>query len=168
MRTLLEYADVVENKEQFIEYLELFTGYDIKAQPREEGELSDIYTAYKTKYAEKMTYAAFYETYKWHFTQERQLRHISDQAEQEAWASLDAIGNKTNLEETRTFQEWKDYYYSERYNLSSWDTNESASLFEEIAEPIFTGQPSDTVQISKAALAAIVERAYQEGKRAGR
>lgn len=72
MISLLEHAESVPRKEEFIEYLRCFTGYDEHAEKRSEEECKEIYTDFENKYNEKMSYNEFADIYFWEFVRQRQ------------------------------------------------------------------------------------------------
>ena len=54
----------------------------------------------------------FADHYKWYFVQECQLNHISNKECNVKWATLEVVAKKTDLNQTKTFTEWKEYFYA--------------------------------------------------------
>ena len=104
--------------------------------------------------------------YKWYFVQECQLSHISSKECNAKWAILEVVAKKTDLIQTKTFTEWKEYFYAMTSKLEDWALNESVELMETLWRNFSDG--SNTITISKKGLAMIVETAYQDGKSKGR
>ena len=161
MISLLQYAKTVDRSIDFLEYLNLFTGYDINSF-RTDKECQEIYADFEKKYSEQIVYMEFADHYKWYFIQEYQLNHISNKE----WAILEVIAKRTDLNQTKTFTEWKEYFYAMASKLEDWVLNESVKLMETLWRNFSDG--SNTITISKIDLAMIVEIAYQEGKSNGR
>ena len=161
MISLLQYAKTVDRSIDFLEYLNLFTGYDINSF-RTDKECQEIYADFEKKYSEQIVYMEFADHYKWYFIQEYQLNHISNKE----WAILEVIAKRTDLNQTKTFTEWKEYFYAMASKLEDWVLNESVKLMETLWRNFSDG--SNTITISKKDLAMIVEIAYQEGKSNGR
>ena len=108
----------------------------------------------------------FADHYKGYFVQECQLNHISNKECNAKWATLEVVAKKTELTQTKTFTEWKEYFYAMASKLEDWALNESVNLMETFWRNFSDG--SNTITISKKDLAMIVETAYQEGKFNGR
>ena len=157
MISLLQYAKTVDRSVDFLEYLNLFTGYDTNSS-RTDKECQEIYADFEKKYSEQIVYMEFADHYKWYFIQEYQLNHISNKE----WATLEVIAKRTDLNQTKTFTEWKEYFYAMASKLEDWVLNESVKLMETLWRNFSDG--SNTITISKKDLAMIVETAYQEGK----
>ena len=157
MISLLQYAKTVDRSVDFLEYLNLFTGYDTNSS-RTDKECQEIYADFEKKYSEQIVYMEFADHYKWYFIQEYQLNHISNKE----WATLEVIAKRTDLNQTKTFTEWKEYFYAMASKLEDWILNESVKLMETLWRNFSDG--SNTITISKKDLAMIVETAYQEGK----
>ena len=104
----------------------------------------------------------FADRYKWYFVQECQLSHISSKECNAKWATLEVVAKKTDLTQTKTFTEWKEYFYAMASKLEDWALNESVKLMETLWKNFSDG--SNKITISKKDLAMIVETAYQEGK----
>ena len=162
MISLLQYAKTVDRSADFLEYLNLFTGYDTSCS-RTDKECQEIYADFEKKYSEQIVYMEFVDHYKWYFVQEYQLNHISSNTE---WATLEVIAKKTDLTQTKTFTEWKEYFYAMVSKLEDWALNESVNLMETFWKNFSDG--GNTITISKKDLAMIVETAYQDGKSKGR
>lgn len=83
-----------------------------------------------------------------------------------------AVRKRVNDSDLRTFKEWKAFYNTEKEKCEDWEINDSAELFEkEIWSKIVANWPftsDDKIEMTKVALANIVEIAYQRGKRSGR
>lgn len=164
MISIDEYAKSVDQREDFEEYLRCFTGYSTKSAKRSLEECESIYKDFQEKYKEKMTYDDFADTYFWEFTRlecelnERLLRV--------------AVRKRVNDSDLRTFKEWKAFYNTEKEKCEDWEINDSAELFEkEIWSKIIANWPltsDDKIEMTKSALANIIEIAYQRGKRSGR
>ena len=165
MISLLQYAKTVDRSVDFLEYLNLFTGYDINSF-RTDKECQEIYADFEKKYSEQIVYMEFADHYKWYFVQECQLSHISSKECNAKWATLEVVAKKTDLTQTKTFTEWKEYFYAMASKLEDWALNESVKLMETLWRNFSDG--SNTITISKKDLAIIVETAYQEGKSNGR
>ena len=161
MISLLQYAKTVDRSVDFLEYLNLFTGYDINSS-RTDKECQEIYADFEKKYSEQIVYMEFADHYKWYFVQKYQLNHISNKE----WATLEVIAKRTDLNQTKTFTEWKEYFYAMASKLEDWVLNESVKLMETLWRNF--SDSSNTITISKKDLAMIVETAYQEGKSNGR
>ena len=101
-----------------------------------------------------------------YLTRPYQLNHISNKDCNAEWATLEVIAKKTDLTQTKTFTEWKEYFYATASKLEDWELNESVNLMETFWRNFFDG--GNTITISKKDLAMIVETAYQEGKSNGR
>ena len=108
----------------------------------------------------------FADHYKWYFVQECQLSHISNKDCTVKWATLEIIAKKIDLNQTKTFIEWKEYFYAMVSKLEDWALNESVNLMETFWKNFSDG--GNTITISKKDLAMIVETAYQDGKFKGR
>lgn len=120
----------------------------------------------KKKYSEQIVYMEFADHYKWYFVQECQLSHISNKDCTVKWATLEIIAKKIDLNQTKTFIEWKEYFYAMVSKLEDWALNESVNLMETFWKNFSDG--GNTITISKKDLAMIVETAYQDGKFKGR
>ena len=165
MISLLQYAKTVDRSVDFLEYLNLFTGYDINSS-RTDKECQETYADFEKKYSEQIVYMGFADHYKWYFVQECQLNHISNKECNAKWATLEVVAKKTDLTQTKTFIEWKEYFYAMASKLEDWALNESVNLMETLWRNFFDG--GNIITISKKDLAMIVETAYQEGKSNGR
>ena len=165
MISLLQYAKIVDRSVDFLEYLNLFTGYDISSS-RTDKECQEIYADFEKKYSEQIVYMEFADHYKWYFVQECQLNHISNKDCNAEWATLKVIAKKTDLNQTKTFTEWKEYFYAMASKLEDLALNESVNLMETFWKNFSDG--GNTITISKKDLAMIVETAYQDGKSKGR
>ena len=108
----------------------------------------------------------FADHYKWYFVQECQLNRISNKDCTVKWATLEIIAKKTDLNQTKTFTEWKEYFYATASKLEDWALNESVKLMETLWGNFSDG--NNKITISKKDLAMIVETAYQEDKSNGR
>lgn len=170
MISLNEYAKGVEQKEDFEEYLRCFTGYDVQSAKRSLEECESIYKDFQEKYKEKMTYNTFAETYFWEFVRLRQLSKITDQdCELNEKLLKKVIKKRVSDSDLKTFKEWKAFYNAEKDNCEEWEVNDSAELFEkEIWPKIVTNADKFSFEMTKLALATIVEIAYQRGKKSGR
>lgn len=171
MISLNEYAKGVEQKEDFEEYLRCFTGYDVQSAKRSLEECESIYKVFQEKYKEKMTYDAFAETYFWEFVRLRQLLKITDQdCELNERLLKKVIRKRVSNSDLKTFKEWKAFYNAEKENCEDWEVNESAELFEKEIWPKLVSNNDDrfSFEMTKLALATIVEIAYQRGKKSGR
>lgn len=166
MISLLQYAKTVDRSVDFLEYLNLFTGYDLSSPKRTDKECQEIYADFEKKYSEQIVYMEFAGHYKWYFVQECQLNHISNKDCNAEWATLEVIAKRTDLNQTKTFTEWKEYFYAMASKLEDWALNESAKLMETLWKNFSDG--SNKITISKKDLAMIVETAYQESKSNGR
>ena len=70
---------------------------------------------------------------------------------------------KLTLSDLKTCKEWKAFYNIEKEICDEWEVNDSAELFEkEIWPQIVTND--DKFEMTKLALANIVEKAYQQGR----
>lgn len=173
MISIDEYAKSVDQREDFEEYLRCFTGYSTKSAKRSLEECENIYKDFQEKYKEKMTYDDFADIYFWEFTRLCQLSKITDQ-ECELNERFLRVGvrKRVNDSDLRTFKEWKAFYNTEKEKCEDWEINDSAELFEkEIWSKIVANWPlasDDKIEMTKIALAHIVEIAYQRGKRSGR
>ena len=165
MISLLQYAKTVDRPADFLEYLTLFTGYGISSS-RTDKECQEIYADFEKKYSEQIVYMEFADHYKWYFIQECQLNHISNKDCNAEWATLEVIAKKTDLDQTKTFIQWKEYFYAMASKLEDWALNESVNLMETFWRNFSDG--GNTIIISKKDLAMIVETAYQDGKSIGR
>lgn len=170
MISINEYAKDVDQKEDFEEYLRCFTGYDVQSAKRSLEECENIYKDFQEKYKEKMTYDTFADTYFWEFVRLRQLSKISDQdCELNEKFLKKVIKKRVNDSDLKTFKEWKTFYNTEKENHEDWEVNDSADLFEkEIWPQIVTNADKFSFEMTKLALATIVEIAYQRGKKSGR
>ena len=164
MISIDEFAKRVDCKEDFEEYLRCFTGYDTKSAKRSLEECESIYKDFQEKYKEKMTYDDFADTYFWEFTRLCQLSKITNQE-----CTLNerllrvAVRKRVNDFDLKTFSEWKAFYNTEKEKCEEWEANDSAELFEkEIWPQIVTND--DKFEMTKLALANIVEKAYQQGR----
>ena len=119
MISLLQYAKTVDRSVDFLEYLNLFTGYDINSF-RTDKECQEIYADFEKKYSEQIVYMEFADHYKWYFVQECQLSHISSKECNAKWATLEVIAKRTDLNQTKTFTEWKEYFYRKRAQKNVW------------------------------------------------
>lgn len=162
MMSLIEYAKTTERPTDFIEYLNLFTGYAIDNPKRTGEDCQEIYADFEKKFLEQMTYLEFADDYKWYFVQECQLGHISSKECNDKWAALEVIAKKTSPDQIKTFLEWKKYFYVMSSKFENWALNESVDLMETFWRNFCDG--GDTITISKKDLATIVETAYQQGK----
>jgi hypothetical protein len=166
MISIDEYAKGVEQKEDFEEYLRCFTGYDTKSAKRSLKECESIYKDFQEKYKEKMTYDDFADTYFWEFTRLCQLSKITSQE-----CTLNerllrvAVRKRVNDSDLKTFSEWKAFYNKEKENCEEWEANDSAEFFEKEIWPQFSAN-GDKFEMTKLALANIVEKAYQQGRAA--
>ena len=169
MISLLQYAEGVPRKEEFIEYLRCFTGYDEHAEKRTNAECQDIYTDFENKYKEKMEYDAFADVYFWEFVRQRQLSQISDEeCNRNERLLKHAIRKRVEkLNQTpMTFTEWKNFFNHEKESVSKWETNNSATFFEKEIWPIAeVSSKNDIVSLSKQTLADLIEMTYMYGKR---
>ena len=170
MISINDYAKGIDQKEDFEEYLRCFTGYDVQSAKRSLEECEDIYKDFQEKYKEKMTYDAFVDIYFWEFVRLRQLSKISDQdCELNERLLKKVIKKRVNDSDLKTFKEWKAFYNAEKENHEDWEVNDSAELFEkEIWPQIVTNDDKLSFEMTKLALATIVEIAYQRGKKSGR
>ena len=170
MISLNEYAKGVEQKEDFEEYLRCFTGYDVQSAKRSLEECESIYKDFQEKYKEKIAYDTFVETYFWEFVRLRQLSKITDQdCELNERLLKKVIKKRVINSDLKTFKEWKAFYNAEKENCEEWEVNESAELFEkEIWPQIATNDDKFSFEMTKLALATVVEIAYQRGKKSGR
>ena len=173
MISIDEYAKSVDQREDFEEYLRCFTGYSTKSAKRSLEECESIYKDFQEKYREKMTYDDFADTYFWEFTRLCQLSKITSQeCELNERFLRVAVRKRVNDSDLRTFKEWKAFYNTEKEKCEDWEINDSAELFEkEIWSKIVVNWPltsDDKIEMTKIALANIVEIAYQRGKRSGR
>ena len=167
MISLIQYAkETADRPVDFLEYLNLFTGYDLNSPKRTDKECQEIYADFEKKFSEQIVYMEFADHYKWYFVQECQLNHISSKECNAKWATLEVVAKKTDLTQTKTFTEWKEYFYAMASKLEDWALNESVKLMETLWRNFSDG--SDKITISKKDLAMIVETAYQEGKSNGR
>lgn len=173
MISIDEYAKSVDQREDFEEYLRCFTGYSTKSAKRSLEECESIYKDFQEKYKEKMTYDDFADTYFWEFTRLCQLSRITSQeCELNERLLRVAVRKKVNDSDLRTFKEWKAFYNTEKEKCEDWEINDSAELFEKeiwsktVANWSLTSD--DKIEMTKSALANIVEIAYQRGKRSGR
>ena len=161
MISLIQYTkETADRPVDFLEYLNLFTGYDLNSPKRTDKECQEIYADFKKKFSEQIVYMEFADRYKWHFVQECQQECNAK------WATLEVVAEKTDLTQTKTFTEWKEYFYATASKLEDWALNESAKLMETLWKNFSDG--SNKITISKKDLAMIVETAYQEGKSNGR
>lgn len=172
MVSLLEYAEGVPRKEEFIEYLRCFTGYDEHAKKRSEEECKEIYTDFENKYNEKMSYNEFADIYFWEFVRQRQNGQITDEECTKNEALLRyAIRKRVEAshQTPMTFTEWKNLFNHEKESAEGWETNNSAAFFENEIWPIAEAfSKNGTVALSKQVLADLIENAYMEGKSRGR
>lgn len=167
MISLIQYAkETADRPVDFLEYLNLFTGYDLNSPKHTDKECQEIYADFEKKFSEQIVYMEFADRYKWYFVQECQLSHISSKECNAKWATLEVVAKKTDLTQTKTFTEWKEYFYAMASKLEDWTLNESVRLMEILWRNFSDG--SDKITISKKDLAMIVETAYQEGKSNGR
>jgi hypothetical protein len=164
MISIEEYAKGVEQKEDFEEYLRCFTGYDTKSAKRSLEECEGIYKEFQEKYKEKMTYDDFADVYFWEFTRLCQLSKITSQE-----CTLNerllrvAVRKRVNDSDLKTFKEWKSFYNTEKEKCEEWEANDSAELFEKEIWPQFSAN-GNKFEMTKLALANIVEKAYQQGR----
>lgn len=166
MISLIQYTkETADRPVDFLEYLNLFTGYDLNSSCTDK-ECQEIYADFEKKYSEQIVYMEFADRYKWYFVQECQLSHISSKECNAKWATLEVVAKKTDLTQTKTFTEWKEYFYAMASKLEDWALNESVNLMETFWKNFSDGD--NTITISKKDLAMIVETAYQEGKSNGR
>ena len=165
MISLIQYAKTVDKSVDFLEYLNLFTGYDLNSS-RTDRECQEIYADFEKKFSEQIVYMEFVAHYKWYFVQECQLSHISSKECNAKWATLEVVAKKTDLIQTKTFTEWKEYFYAMASKLEDWALNESVELMETLWRNF--SDSSNTITISKKDLAMIVETAYQDDKSKGR
>lgn len=172
MISLLQYAESVPRKEEFIEYLRCFTGYDEHAEKRTENECKEIYTDFENKYSEKMEYGEFVEIYYWEFVRQRQNGQITDEEcdKNEALLRYSIRKRVEDLNQApMTFTEWKNFFEYEKESVEGWETNKSAAFFENEIWPIVEAfSKNDITTVSKQVLADLIEMAYEEGKRHGR
>lgn len=171
MISLNEYAKDVEQKEDFEEYLRCFTGYDVQSAKRSLEECESIYKDFQEKYKEKMTYDTFAETYFWEFVRLHQLSKITDQdCELNERLLKKVIKKRVSNSDLKTFKEWKAFYNAEKENCEDWEVKESAELFEKEIWPKLVSNNDDkfSFEMTKLALATVVEIAYQRGKKSGR
>ena len=112
MISLLQYAKTVDRSVDFLEYLNLFTGYDLNSPKCTDKECQEIYADFEKKYLEQIVYMEFAAHYKWYFVQECQLNHISNKECNAKWATLEVIAKKTDFNQTKTFTKWKEYFYA--------------------------------------------------------
>ena len=167
MISLVQYAkETADRPVDFLEYLNLFTGYDLNSPKRTDKECQEIYADFEKKFSEQIVYMEFADRYKWYFVQECQLGHISSKECNAKWATLEVVAKKTDLTQTKTFTEWKEYFYATASKLEDWALNESAKLMETLWKNF--SDSSNKITISKKDLAMIVETTYQEGKSNGR
>lgn len=162
MTSLLQYAKITERPIDFMEYLRLFTGYSINSPKHTDEECQEIYADFEKKFSEQMTYLEFADHYKWYFVQECQSGNISNKECNNKWAALEVVAKKTNPDLTKTYAEWKEYFYKVSSEFESWMLNESVDLVENFWRNFNNG--NNTITISKKDLAQIIETAYQEGK----
>jgi hypothetical protein len=162
MTSLLEYANGTVRKEDFLEYLRLFTGYSIRDPKRSIEECNEIYDGFEQKYAEPISYRTFADAYKWLFVQQRQDGEISDAVCNAMWSSLEVVSKQFNPQEQKTFLEWKSYFYNKKNELEDWALNVSADFFKNVWEKVASGP--DEVTLSKNELASLIEEAYKEGQ----
>lgn len=172
MISLLQYAESVPRKEEFIEYLRCFTGYDEHAKKRTEEECKEIYTDFEIKYSEKMEYDEFVDIYYWEFVRQRQNSQITDE-ECNKNEHLLRYAIRKRVEDSHqtpmTFTEWKNFFEYEKGAVEGWETNNSAAFFENEIWPIVVDFSKNNITtISKQVLADLIEMAYEEGKRYGR
>lgn len=172
MISLLQYAEGVPRKEEFIEYLRCFTGYDENSVKRTNEECKEIYTDFEIKYSEKMEYDEFVDIYFWEFVRQRQNGQITDEECNKNETLLRYSIRKrveTSYQTPMTFTEWKNFFECEKESVEGWETNKSAAFFENEIWPIVVAfSKNDITTISKQVLADLIEMAYEEGKRYGR
>ena len=72
----------------------------------------------------------FADHYKWYFVQDCPLSHLSSTECNAKWATLEVVAKKTDLTQTKTFTEWKEYFYAMASKLEDWALNESVELME--------------------------------------
>lgn len=165
MISLLEYAENIPRKEEFIEYLRCFTGYN-KHSKRSDKECDDIYVDFENEYNEKRTYDDFTDIYLWEFVRQRQNGQISDEEFNKNERLLNYAVRKRVDQTLRTFTEWKTFFNREKDSVEKWETNNSAAFFENEIRPIAEAfSKNGTVALSKQVLADLIEAAYNEGKR---
>lgn len=164
MISLLQYAESVPRKEDFIEYLRCFTAYNGHAVKRTSKECDEIYEAFEKKYNEKMEYDEFAAVYFWEFVRWRQLSQISNEEcnKNEKLLRYAIRKRVETLQQTSmTFTEWKDFFNREKESVEGWETNKSAAFFENEIWPIAeTFSKNDTVVIPKQVLADLIEMTY--------
>lgn len=164
MISLLQYAESIPRKEDFIEYLRCFTGYDEHVEKRTENECKEIYTDFENKYNEKMEYSEFVETYYWDFVRQRQNGQISNEECNKNEALLRYSIKKrveTSHQTPMTFIEWKSFFNREKDSVPKWETNKSAPFFENEIWPIVEAlSKNGTVALSKQVLADLIEMTY--------
>ena len=171
MISLNEYARGVEQKEDFEEYLRCFTGYDVQSAKRSLEECESIYKDFQEKYKEKMTYNTFAETYFWEFVRLRQLSKITDQdCELNEKLFKNFKNKRLSYAHLKIFKVCKAFYNAEKDNCEEWEVNDSAELFEKEIWPkiVCNNDGRFSFEMTKLALATIVEIAYQRGKKSGR
>lgn len=172
MISLLQYAEDVPRREDFIEYLRCFTGYDEHAEKRSDEECKEIYTDFENKYSEKMEYDEFVDIYFWEFVRQLQLSQISDEDCNKNEKLLRYSIRKrveASHQTPKTFTEWKNFFNHEKESVEGWETNNSAAFFENEIWPIAEAFSKNcTIALSKQVLADFIETAYMEGKRCGR
>jgi len=172
MISLLQYAESIPRKEEFIEYLRCFTGYDEHAVKRSSEECNEIYTDFENKYSEKMEYDEFVDIYFWEFVRQEQTNQISEEECSKNEKLLRYAIRKrveTSHQTPMTFTEWKNFFNHEKESVEGWESNNSAAFFENEIWPIAeTFSKNGTIALSKQVLADLIENAYMEGKRCGR
>lgn len=170
--SLLQYAEGMSRKEEFIEYLRCFTGYDEHAEKRSDEECKEIYTDFENKYSEKMEYDEFVDIYFWEFVRQLQLRQISDEDCNKNEKLLRYSIRKrveASHQTPMTFTEWKNFFNHEKESVEGWEANNSAAFFENEIWPVAAAfSKNGTIALSKQVLADLIETAYMEGKRHGR
>lgn len=170
--SLLQYAESLPRKEEFIEYLRCFTGYDEHAEKRSDEECKEIYTDFENKYNEKMEYDEFVDIYFWEFVRQLQLSQISDEDCNKNEKLLRYSIRKrveASHQTPMTFTEWKNFFNHEKESVEGWETNNSAAFFENEIWPIAEAfSKNGTIALSKQVLADLIENAYMEGKRCGK
>lgn len=164
MISLLQYAESVPRKEEFLEYLRCFTAYDKYAAKRTEKECDELYTAFENKYNEKMEYDEFADIYFWDFVRQRQSGQISAEECNKNEALLRYSIKKrveTSHQTSMTFTEWKNFFNREKDSVPKWETNKSAPFFENEIWPIAEAfSKNGTVALSKQVLADLIEMTY--------
>lgn len=67
MISLLQYTKIVDRSVDFLEYLNLFTGYDLNSSCTDK-ECQEIYADFEKKYSEQIVYMEFADRYNWNLT----------------------------------------------------------------------------------------------------